>query len=78
MAEGVETTAQLEELNSLGCSTAQGYLFSKPVPAGAAETLVEDEAFRRGLAQLTKGMQAGSPDDLGTLTSEASLEVCEK
>jgi len=33
VAEGVETKPQLEMLRSLGCSSAQGYLFSKPKPA---------------------------------------------
>jgi len=31
IAEGVESAEQLETLNKLGCNTAQGYLFSKPV-----------------------------------------------
>ena len=30
-AEGVESAAQLDTLNKLGCNAAQGYLFSKPV-----------------------------------------------
>ncbi|MEW8525700.1 MAG: GGDEF domain-containing phosphodiesterase, partial [Candidatus Thiodiazotropha endolucinida] len=33
IAEGVETDTQFEVLNNLGCDTAQGYLFSKPVDA---------------------------------------------
>jgi ammonium transporter, Amt family len=33
VAEGVETERQLEELRHLGCDFAQGYLFSRPVPA---------------------------------------------
>jgi EAL domain-containing protein (putative c-di-GMP-specific phosphodiesterase class I) len=32
-AEGVEDAAQLAVLQSLGCSYAQGYYFSRPVPA---------------------------------------------
>ena len=34
VAEGVETESQLRELERLGCDFAQGYLFSRPVPAG--------------------------------------------
>jgi EAL domain-containing protein (putative c-di-GMP-specific phosphodiesterase class I) len=30
--EGVETAEQAEHLRSLGCLSAQGYFFSKPVP----------------------------------------------
>ena len=33
VAEGVETTRQLEVLRSLECDYAQGFLFSRPVPA---------------------------------------------
>ncbi|MBU8913959.1 MAG: EAL domain-containing protein [Spirochaetales bacterium] len=33
VAEGVETVTQADKLKHLGCDLAQGYLFSKPMPA---------------------------------------------
>ena len=32
IAEGVETLRQMEVLHRLGCTTMQGFLFSRPVP----------------------------------------------
>jgi PAS domain S-box-containing protein/diguanylate cyclase (GGDEF)-like protein len=40
VAEGVETASQLDHLRRLGCESAQGYLFSRPVDAGAAGVLL--------------------------------------
>jgi EAL domain-containing protein (putative c-di-GMP-specific phosphodiesterase class I) len=39
IAEGVETTDQLDYLRGIGCNYAQGYLFSRPVPAHDARQL---------------------------------------
>jgi EAL domain-containing protein (putative c-di-GMP-specific phosphodiesterase class I) len=33
VAEGVETQAQIDFLGSLGCTTMQGFLLSRPLPA---------------------------------------------
>ena len=42
IAEGVETTAQLLQLQSLECEFAQGYLFSKPAdPPNATQLLLD-------------------------------------
>ena len=39
IAEGIETTQQLEWLQQLGCQFGQGYLFSKPLPAAEIESI---------------------------------------
>ena len=39
IAEGIETSAQAAELMALGCTLAQGYFFSKPLPALDVELL---------------------------------------
>ncbi len=41
IAEGVETEAQLEFLRQHGCMAYQGYLFSRPVPIGDFEALLD-------------------------------------
>jgi diguanylate cyclase (GGDEF)-like protein/PAS domain S-box-containing protein len=39
-AEGIETPAELAHLQALGCYGGQGFLFGRPVPAAAFETLL--------------------------------------
>ncbi len=49
IAEGLETRQQLNFLASYGCTQAQGYLYSKPVP------------FAEFQRQLAEGIQATEP-----------------
>ncbi|MEW5774482.1 MAG: EAL domain-containing protein [Thermodesulfobacteriota bacterium] len=50
VAEGVDRPEQVGLLRELGCDFAQGYLFSRPVPADQAEALLRDESpLRAGL-----------------------------
>jgi len=46
IAEGVETEAQLKLLHRYGCSSFQGYLFSKPVPVEEFEMLITSKKSR--------------------------------
>jgi diguanylate cyclase (GGDEF)-like protein len=41
VAEGVETSAQLEVMRTLRCDEMQGFLFSKPLPAAQFHSLVQ-------------------------------------
>jgi diguanylate cyclase (GGDEF)-like protein len=41
MAEGVETVAQADELRALGCDSAQGFLFARPLPEDEIGTLLD-------------------------------------
>jgi diguanylate cyclase (GGDEF)-like protein len=45
VAEGVETTTQLERLQKLQCEYLQGYLFSKPVDSATATELLKQDSF---------------------------------
>ena len=42
IAEGVENDAQRQHLLALGCDLAQGYLWSRPMPAASITALLED------------------------------------
>ncbi len=44
VVEGVETEQQLARLRQIDCETAQGFLFSEPVPADSFEKLLLEES----------------------------------
>ena len=44
VAEGIETTSQLEILRSLGCISGQGFLFSRPIDSEAIRLFLESGA----------------------------------
>lgn len=52
-AEGVENLTDIDWLKELGCTFAQGYLFSKPVPAEKASKLVKTYSRRAIKGEMT-------------------------
>ena len=42
VAEGIETSAQMQLLTTMGCEIAQGYYFAKPMPAAEVEVLLRE------------------------------------
>jgi len=48
VAEGVETTGQLEFLREVGCDEFQGYLLARPLEPTAVQDLVRENARRYG------------------------------
>jgi EAL domain-containing protein (putative c-di-GMP-specific phosphodiesterase class I) len=57
IAEGVETTEQMDELIRLGCGQAQGFLFSRPLTALAA-----GESMARRFVALPRGVRPAFRD----------------
>jgi EAL domain-containing protein (putative c-di-GMP-specific phosphodiesterase class I) len=52
IAEGVESPEQLNLLKHLGCGTAQGYLFTKPVDANAISKLLSSNCWSQSWSPL--------------------------
>jgi diguanylate cyclase (GGDEF)-like protein len=69
VAEGIETTRQLEHVTELGCDLAQGYLFSRPVDA---ETVL---AFMTGRLASDLGPLQQGPVALGPETALPAAEL---
>ena len=49
IAEGIESIHQLHQLRNLGCEYGQGFLFSRPISASDAATLLADEGRWRNI-----------------------------
>ncbi len=55
VAEGIETKRQYEFLREIGCDIAQGYLFSRPVPAEDIEKiLLEGKNYSKLVTEVTE------------------------
>ena len=71
MAEGVEDAPTLERLRELGCDIAQGYHFSRPVPAEEFTVFVathDRESSRWEAHELLDGWIGPTPIELDVTT----------
>jgi diguanylate cyclase (GGDEF)-like protein/PAS domain S-box-containing protein len=66
VAEGIETTLQLDQLRALNCEQGQGFYFSEPVDVQSATELIQKDARGEFLGILAQGT-----------AGEASPEVTE-
>ena len=62
VAEGIETAGQLEMLRSFECPFAQGYLFSRPLPAQVVGRWLKEDALEHIAEEV---LAAGRLADLG-------------
>ena len=72
VAEGIESQVQANELRRLGCTHAQGYLFSRPISAEAAEALLVANQPLGPTAEWDAALTAG------LLTIQESAKVATK
>ncbi|MCC6218797.1 MAG: EAL domain-containing protein, partial [Aquabacterium sp.] len=56
IAEGVETTEQMNVLYSLGCHICQGFLFARPMPAAQIATWLSDVLNADGLPRVSESL----------------------
>ena len=87
VAEGIETELQARELERLGCTHAQGYLFSRPLSLKAAEELISghqplgpkrvkapDSCRGRGILRVEALQMAGA--DAGAVSPGSQSPPC--
>ncbi|HEY3238879.1 MAG TPA: EAL domain-containing protein [Acidimicrobiia bacterium] len=67
IAEGVETTRQLDRLKALGCDLAQGFHLQRPGDAGTITRFIAGTGHRSDVGSAHHG---GTPQDTMGLTSE--------
>ncbi len=71
VAEGVETSEQADRLIELGCTAAQGYLYSRPLPPEEILTLLQDRAHLRPKPRSSS--EVGCDDD--TNPNEPAVQI---
>ncbi len=71
-AEGVETAEQLTYLKALGCENAQGYFFSRPLPAEGVASYMLTPAPKPTVEPPIPASAATRRDELGTAPTTPS------
>ena len=75
VAEGIESHAQARELERLGCTHAQGFLFSRALSAQAVEALLVANVPLVPKAELAAQPQTGYWPDMDEITEVSQSGV---
>ena len=67
IAEGVETTTQMEVLYNLGCHICQGFLYARPMPGPQVEQWLLSTKFGETLPRITLHSADNAGDDIAKM-----------
>jgi diguanylate cyclase (GGDEF)-like protein/PAS domain S-box-containing protein len=72
VAEGIETAAHLEVLHRHGCEVAQGFYFSRPLPAEQCRALLDELATRTSFTETVRmRLRKGAPSTVAPIRASA-------
>lgn len=70
-AEGIEDDLQHSQLYAIGCETAQGFLYSRPISAASIEELLQEQSVRT----LVDSMPGPASGTSNTPETDADLQI---
>ncbi|ERM09566.1 histidine kinase [Pantoea agglomerans Tx10] len=76
IAEGVETEEQAEMLRGIGCAYAQGYLFSRPIPAEETHNFLTAGSGRKFHSRLARMSLEQRAHQISSMYAAPDTSIC--